>query len=104
MHSLELLEIRVGLPERPLLAADPSNGLQRYMHLGKAYLAKDSSASSQWVCFDDRCTLTRIVLHPDEGGPLYAGFQFLAQKGVPIVLRRDELQHGGNFFGHGKFC
>ena len=91
MHSLELLEIRFALPERPLAAADPKNGLRRFVHLGKAYLAKEGSASSQWVCFDDASSVTRIVLHPDEGGPLYAGFQFLAQKGAPIVFRRDEL-------------
>ena len=35
-------------------------------------------------------THTRLVLAPDEGGPLFAAFQYLASKGAAVGLNRDE--------------
>ena len=52
-----------------------------------------ATGEARWVIVD-RDSGLRIILSPDEGGPLYAAYQFLALRGLAIGLNRDELQPG----------
>ena len=93
-HVLELLELPLFQPNEQYKAADPSNGVLRWTHEQKAFTFDAKTGEAQWVGFKDDSPNTRVILNPDEGGPLYSGYQYLAQAHFPISLRRDELLPG----------
>lgn len=93
LHSLELLEVELkpGIVGYP--SANPKKGTQRLYHGGKPFLYDMEKGDGLWMELeaDDR---VRIILNPDEGSPLFAGFQFLANAMLPVAFRRDELHLG----------
>ncbi|CAE7468345.1 hemA, partial [Symbiodinium sp. KB8] len=89
LHSLELLELelkpgKVGYP-----SADPKEGFQRCYHDGKPFLYDVNKGEGLWLEVEDDDRV-RLILNPDEGSPLFAGFQFLANVKLPVAFRRDE--------------
>ena len=93
LHSLELLELelkpgKVGYP-----SADPKEGFQRCYHDGKPFLYDVNKGEGLWLEVEDDDRV-RLILNPDEGSPLFAGFQFLANVKLPVAFRRDELHLG----------
>ena len=90
-HALELLELPYQTPTRRYLAADPANGLQRYTHENMDFLHDQNNGDAAWISFHNDPDLTRLVLNPDEGSALHAGYQFLASRSCPVIFRRDEL-------------
>ena len=92
LHSLELMELELTLPSHGYPAADPGNGLFLYKHAGRNYIHNSRNGHAEWCDFRENPDMLRLVMNPDEGGPLFAAFQFLAQNGFPVSLRRDELR------------
>ena len=91
LHSLELLDVQLIPAENAYPAADPSQSVYRDYHDGRAFLYSAASGEATWMTFQESPQMTRVILNPDEGGPLHTGYQFLAAKGLPISFRRDEL-------------
>ena len=90
LHSLELLDIEL-TPCTAYKAADPAKATHRAYHNKRPYIYQEEDGNGQWVDLQDTGDQVRIVLNPDEGGPLFSSFQFMAAKSAPIAFRRDEL-------------
>ena len=57
-----------------------------------AYITDLSSGVSRWDCpTQENEGHLRLILCPDEGGPLWSAYQFLAHSGAAVGFRRDEL-------------
>ncbi|CAE7668163.1 hemA, partial [Symbiodinium necroappetens] len=64
-------------------------GFQRCYHDGKPFLYDVNKGEGLWLEIEDDDRV-RLILNPDEGSPLFAGFQFLANVKLPVAFRRDE--------------
>ena len=55
-----------------------------------AYVRNKETGDCRWDHPRKDPDLLRLVLSPDEGGPLFCGYQFLSSKGGAVILNRDE--------------
>ncbi|CAE7211126.1 unnamed protein product, partial [Symbiodinium sp. KB8] len=82
-------------PESPLKAANPAEQVRHQHKAGSQLLAfytNTRTGDATWAAVrpeEDRAP--RLVLAPDEGGPLYACYQFLALQNAKVTLNRDAL-------------
>ena len=82
-------------PESPLKAGNPAEQVRNLHKVGSQVLAfytSTATGESTWAAVrpeEDRAT--RLVLAPDEGGPLYACYQFMALQDAKVTLNRDAL-------------
>ena len=85
-------------PENPLRAVDPAQEIRTVHRLGSDVLAfhvNTSTGEATWAAvMPGADKAARLVLAPDEGGPLYASYQYLALQGAKITLNRDALLLG----------
>ena len=94
-HVLQVAGIELDdiFPARPLRPVDPAKE-QRLFHTldGKrmAYIASKEDNTARWDTIGPSKHL-RLVLSPDEGGPLFCGFQWLAYHNGCVALNRDPL-------------
>ena len=75
-------------PESPLKARN----LHKVGSQVLAFYTSTATGESTWAAVrpeEDRAT--RLVLAPDEGGPLYACYQFMALQDAKVTLNRDAL-------------
>ena len=78
-------------PRRPLRQI--GNGESRFVHNlngERRDFIVTEAGEAVWD-FPDRGDHLRVVFHPDEGSALFAGYEYLAQQGCAVALRRDEL-------------
>ncbi|CAE7775215.1 unnamed protein product [Symbiodinium sp. CCMP2456] len=77
-------------PRQPLIPADPEKE-ERFLHkLTLAFLFDRQTGISKW----DTPMSTdhvRLVICPDQGGPMFCCYQYLAHLGASVALTRDEL-------------
>ena len=81
---------RPAKPLRPVNAASES----RALHREKAFIYDRETGQAEWDYLDmseDARNPLSIVLHPDEGSPLYSAVMFLLSRDCLIHLQRDEL-------------
>ena len=82
-------------PECPLLPIDPEHETRNTTTLDNeamAYVSTNETGQSRWDCPSLQSQAhVRLVLCPDEGGPLWSAYQFLAHNNAAIGFRRDEL-------------
>ena len=95
-HALEVAGVDLDhiFPEQPLLPLDPSREERKIHHTNGQSFAYIVNADNETVRWD---TLTpsrhlRLILSPDEGGPLFCGFQYLASRNGCVGFNRDPLQ------------
>lgn len=93
LHSLELLDVELKPGNVGYPSANPKEGTQRRYHDGKPFMYDVNKGDGVWLELEDDDRV-RIILNPDEGSALFAGFQFLANLQLPVAFRRDELQLG----------
>ena len=82
---------------KPLAASyrpvDPNEQELRETYEGKAYIFSCKTGQAEWLTPErDADDAIRLVLNPDEGGPLFSAWQFLAGLGLPVSFSRDEVQ------------
>ena len=85
-------------PSAPLLPLNPDREERLRTLINDrchAYVCDKTTAQSRWDCpMPDPNTPShiRLILCPDEGGPLWSAYQFMAHNQAAIGFRRDELQ------------
>ncbi|CAE7582444.1 unnamed protein product, partial [Symbiodinium sp. CCMP2456] len=96
LHVVSLLELHLQPPTPLLRPVNPQQLERREYYDGRAYITDERTGAAIWndIPVEQAPSLVRLVLCPDEGSPLYSGYQFLAQRGLPLALLRDELQLG----------
>ncbi|CAE7244854.1 unnamed protein product, partial [Symbiodinium sp. CCMP2592] len=94
MHILSLAGLDFRLSERQLRPPDLRNGEIRLTDasLGPMLWHTESGAVQWDAVLPEDLQELRLVLAPDEGGPLWAGFQWLAKRGYRISFLPD-LMH-----------
>ncbi|CAE7495031.1 unnamed protein product [Symbiodinium sp. CCMP2592] len=97
LHSLELLDVELKPGNVGYPSANPKEGTQRRCHDGKPFMYDVNKGEAVWLELEDDDRV-RIILNPDEGSALFAGFQFLANLKLPVAFRRDELHKLSNHF------
>ena len=75
---------------------DPDNEERRLHSVGDgllAFVANKATGVARWdtVLEGPNSDTLRLILCPDQGGPLYAAYQFLAHNGANVGFIRDEL-------------
>ena len=82
-------------PSDPLLPLDPSCERRTSCSVNGqtwSYIYNLETMETRWDCPTPRNTKhVRLVLSPDEGSPLYSGYQFLTYNNAAAALNRDEL-------------
>ena len=82
----------------PLRAIDPAHETRAEHRLGSDVLAfhvNTTTGECTWAAvMPGEDTTVRLVLAPDEGGPLFACYQYLALQGAKVTLNRDALLLG----------
>ncbi|CAE7820525.1 unnamed protein product [Symbiodinium sp. CCMP2592] len=96
LHVVSLLDLQLQPPSPLLRPVKHEQHERRDYYDGRAYITDQTTGAAVWndIPVEQAPGLVRIVLCPDEGSPLYSGFQFLAQRGLPLALLRDELPLG----------
>ena len=78
-------------PKEKLQPVDPSTQVRlchEFEGERRMYIHNLMDGSSHWEHLgEDHC---RLILSPDEGSSLFAGFVFMAHKGAAIGFNRDE--------------
>jgi hypothetical protein len=91
-HTVSMLGITLQASKSALRPVDHSLSERRARDQeGQPYVWSGTSGRSR-PDVPDTSGCMRLVLNPDEGSPLWAAFQFLAEHHLPILLNRDELQ------------
>lgn len=96
LHSLDLLDLELAPLPVSYRAADAEKHECREMYGGnRAFIFNYESGVAEWVCSPDleeggADLGVRVTLHPDEGGPLFCAWQFLASLDLPVGFCRDE--------------
>ncbi|CAE7310871.1 hemA [Symbiodinium natans] len=88
----KLLSVELVRPHVGLKGADPSNKLARLTYGKYSFLCHTETGRAEWEQIST--DIMRLVLQADQGGPLYAAYQFLAGKGYPVAFSRDEHRNG----------
>lgn len=95
-HTLQLLNLDLDelFPESMLQPLHPAIE-SRHEHIvgdkNYVYVLDKTDGQVRWdVPMENQNQHCRLVLAPDEGGPLYCVYQFLASKGACVNLVRDE--------------
>ena len=88
---LELCEFAVDKPSVQLDAVTPEHET-RETYDSRPFIADTRTGIARWVSVSEEDKYKRIILSPDEGGPLYTAWQFCAKNQLPIGFCRDELQ------------
>lgn len=93
MHTLSLAGLELRKPERILRPPDLKSGETRLTDasLGPMLWHTESGAAQWDVVLPEDLQELRVVLAPDEGGPLWSGFQWLAKQGYRIGFLPDLL-------------
>ena len=81
-------------PTTSFMPRDPSTEKRTIHRVGEKHLAfiTDTSTNEhRWDTHIQATTHTRLVLSPDEGGPLFCGYVHLANSGAAVHFVRDEL-------------
>ncbi|CAE7218603.1 unnamed protein product [Symbiodinium sp. CCMP2592] len=82
-------------PRHPLVAANPereSRILHKVGALSLAYIFDRESGTCRWDTPMSTDHL-RLVICPDQGGPMFCCYQYLAHNGASVALVRDENDH-----------
>ena len=73
----------------------PSGPEQRLQHkicgMTLSYLWNPDAGTCRWDAVLDASSHRRLILSPDEGGPLYCAYVHMASCGAAIGFQRDEL-------------
>ena len=98
MLALAGLDLASIFPEDPYLPLNPRcESRHRCIVDNKslAFIVNNETGACRWdvPCKATSCHV-RLSLCPDEGGPLFAGYQYLAHHNASIALHRDEWQLG----------
>ncbi|CAE7596873.1 unnamed protein product [Symbiodinium sp. CCMP2456] len=95
LHTLNMLDLELKLPEHGLHAADTANGEVRITSPDGCFLWNANTGQAVWdkIMEADLKDL-RVVLSPDEGSSMFCCFAFLAANGFRVGWCRDELQLG----------
>ena len=95
LHTLNMLDLELKLPEHGLHAADTANGEVRISSPDGCFLWNANTGHAVWdkILEDDLQDL-RVVLSPDEGSSMFCCYAFLAGNGFRVGWCRDELQLG----------
>ena len=98
-------------PECPLLPLQPERETRTITTVDSkcmAYITSKETGESRWDSPGPHpAGHVRLVLCPDEGGPLWSAYQFLAHNHAAIGFRRDELFLGlplSSLFKPDIFC
>lgn len=93
MHTLSLAGLELRKPDGSLRPPDLKSGEVRLTDASLGpMLWNTETGAAQWdVVLPEDCQELRLVLAPDEGGPLWAGFQWLAKQGYRIGFLPDLL-------------
>ncbi|CAE7457798.1 hemA [Symbiodinium natans] len=94
VHMTNLLSVELVRPHVGLKGADPSNKLARLTYGKYSFLCHTETGRAEWEQIST--DIMRLVLQADQGGPLYAAYQFLAGKGYPVAFSRDEVMSGAD--------
>ena len=96
LHVVSLLDLELQPPCPLLRPVKHEQHERREYYDGRACITDQRTGAAVWndIPVEQARGLVRIILCPDEGSPLYSGFQFLAQRGLPLTLLRDELPLG----------
>ena len=84
-------------PEQGFRAVDPLlETRELYTVAGQTlgFIYNKVSGEARWDAVVGSTNHTRLVLSPDEGGPLFCGFVHLANSGAAVSFIRDELLPG----------
>ena len=103
LHVLSLCEIAVQEPQSTLDAVNPLENERRDCYDGRPFITNLSTGQLHWADVSAEDDYNRIILSPDEGGPLYTAWQFCAMRNLPIGFNRDELQLGKSKVEHSQF-
>ena len=80
-------------PTSPCIAVDPDTEERRLHAVGDevmGYVVNRETGISRWDTHMPDEAL-RLIFCPDQGGPLYSAFQFLASNNAKVGFIRDEL-------------
>ncbi|CAE7525593.1 unnamed protein product [Symbiodinium natans] len=94
VRMTNLLSVELVRPHVGLKGADPSNKLARLTYGKYSFLCHTETGRAEWEQIST--DIMRLVLQADQGGPLYAAYQFLAGKGYPVAFSRDEVMSGAD--------
>ena len=96
MHILSLAGLDFRVSERRLRPPDLRNGEIRLTDasLGPMLWHTETGAAQWDAVLPEDLQELRLVLAPDEGGPLWAGFQWLAKAGYRISFLPDLMYLG----------
>ncbi|CAE7241511.1 unnamed protein product [Symbiodinium microadriaticum] len=83
-------------PSCPCAPVDADSEVRRQHTLNDevlSFVVKRDTGASRWdtVVEGQGCNSLRLILCPDQGGPLYSAYQFLAHHGANVGFIRDEL-------------
>ena len=84
-------------PSSPLLPLNPERERRLTTvidNCAHAYVTDKSTGASRWDCPMPQAgseSHVRLVLCPDEGGPLWSAYQYMAHNHAAVGFRRDEL-------------
>ena len=91
------MNLDFAVPEHPLRPLEPGMEVRAW-HDGRPFLYRTDTGTATWdgpdLQGDGSSDHLRIVLQPDEGGPLYSAYQFLLSKHVAVHFLRDEAPLG----------
>ena len=92
-NILSQMQLDLRIPPSPLRPVIPGQE-RRCKHNGRPFRWNEADGTAIWDDLEQERdpTRPRVVLSPDEGSPMFASFQFMANKGCQIHLSRDELQ------------
>ena len=81
-------------PEHPLMPVNPSCERRHTVTVGDktvAWISNVQTGEQRWDSPMPSSSMhIRLSLCPDEGGPLFCGYQYLAQHHCAMSLHRDE--------------
>ena len=77
MHVLSLCDVTLRMPEISLDAVNPAENERRDKYKGRPFITNLSTGQSRWISAMDGDDYNRLVLSPDEGGPLYTAWRFV---------------------------
>ena len=90
--GLELDDTR---PQHMLRAVAPASESRHLHRIGSrclGFIADKTTGEARWDCTLNPSAHQRLILSPDEGGPLFCAYVHLANAGAAIHFQRDELQ------------
>ena len=91
-HLLNILDIEVTETSQPLRPADLSANEQRFFYQGQAYLWSARTGAAVWDSVQPAAQKElRLILQPDEGGPMFCAVQWMQSKNFRVLLLRDEV-------------